>query len=335
LLNAEGVDTPAAYYFKQTGKRATHGNNIQWGSTTIMQLLKNQVYIGNMVQGKRKVSSFKTKKRLVATPDDWIIVENTHEAIIDGYTWDCAQQRISGRKNSASNGNAKINGGGEINIFSGMMRCADCGAAMIFNRKVRKNGEEKKFYRCSRYVNNGSNSCTTHTIDVEVLDAVILHDIRHHAKTAIQDERRLLDRLMVFSDETSKTENAAKEKVLRDTDSRIAFIENAGKKLFEEKIIGNVPDSLFKRMLNDYEREIAELNDKATLLRRQIQDDRSSRADIQRWINLMKECASINELDRATAYQLIDHVSVHEQSDDCGIRTQTVDINYNFVGCIS
>ena len=147
-LNDEGVDTPAEYYFKQTGKRATRGGQ-QWGSMTIMQLLKNQVYIGNMVQGKRKVSSFKTKKRLVTNPDDWIIVEDTHEPIIDRLTWDCVQRRIGSTRRAHSNNTIKVSGADEVNIFSGIIRCADCGAAMAFNRKVEKSGVVRRFYRCS------------------------------------------------------------------------------------------------------------------------------------------------------------------------------------------
>ncbi len=208
-------------------------------------------------------------------------------------------------------------------------------ASMAFNRKVRKNGDEKLFYRCSRYANNGAKSCTTHTIDVEVLESVILHDIQHHAKTAVLDGARLLDRLFAFSGEAYKNETVAREKSLRDAKGRILFIEDASKRLFEEKITGNVPDGLFKKMFADYEREIAELNETAIELRRLIQENRNSRADIQRWMNLMKECVTIDRLDRATAYQLIDQISVHEQSDECGIRMETVQIKYNFVGCIS
>jgi uncharacterized protein YeeX (DUF496 family) len=238
-------------------------------------------------------------------------------------------------KAESSNHTVKTNSTGEVNVFSGIIRCADCGAAMAFNRKVRKSGAEKMFYRCSRYANNGANSCTMHKIDIEVLDTVILHDIRHQAKTAIQDEQRLMDRLLAYSAETCKKENAAKEKSLRDADNRILFIENASKKLFEEKMIGNVPDSLFKKMLADYESEITQLNEKAMELRRQIQEDRDNRADVQRWVSLMKECAAIDRLDRATAYQLIDHVVVHEQYDENGLPTQSIGIKYHFVGCIS
>ena len=93
----------------------------------------------------------------------------------------------------------------------------------------------------------------------------------------IQDERRLMDRLLEFSVETYKNENAAREKTLRDADKRIAFIENAAKKLFEEKIAGNMPDSLFKKLLADYEVEMAMLNEKAATLRQKMKSFRIRR----------------------------------------------------------
>lgn len=147
-LNAEGLDTPAEYYFKQTGKRATRGDNgQQWGSCTIIQLLRNQVYIGDMVQCKRKVSSFKTKKRLVTNPDDWVIVEDTHEPIIDRLTWDSVQKRLDSAGHAHSNHAIKVNSTDEVNTFLGIIRCADLGAAMVFNHRVEKSGVVRWFYR--------------------------------------------------------------------------------------------------------------------------------------------------------------------------------------------
>ena len=335
-LNAEGVDTPAEYYFKQTGKRATRGDNCQqWGSATVIQLLKNQVYIGDMVQCKRKVSSFKTKKRLVTCPDDWVVVENTHEPLIDKYTWDCVQRRMDATKRAPSNNTIKVNGMEEVNLFSGIIRCADCGAAMAFVRRERKSGKEKMIYRCSRYNNNGKEACSTHTIDAEVLESVVLADIQHHADMAARNERRLLDRLLSFSGQEQENKKTAQEKALRDATNRISFIEDASKRLFEEKITGNVPDSLFKKMFADYERELAGLEEKAADLRRTIQGEANGKADVMKWMSLVKECISIDKLDRATAFQLIDHVAVHEQADENGHTTQTVQIKYNFVGYLS
>ena len=95
-----------------------------------------------------------------------------------------------------------------------------------------------------------------------------------------------------------------------------------------------MPDGLFKKILADYQQEIETLNQKAAELREQDQDSHNNRADVKRWMGLIRECSSIKRLDRSTICQLIDQVSVHEQSDECGIRTQTVQIKYNFVGQI-
>ena len=288
-----------------------------------------------MVQCKRKVSSFKTKKRLVTSPEDWVVVEDTHEAIIDRFTWECVQRRMDSTKRAPSHHSIRVNSTDEVNIFSGIIRCADCGAAMAFNRKVGKSGAERRFYRCSRYANSGSKSCSMHTIDADTLESIILSDFQYYAQTAITDEKKLMDRLLSFSRQERRNEKAAQEKILRDATNRISFIEDASKRLFEEKITGNVPDSLFKKMLADYERELSELEDKSADIRQRIKEEASGESDVKKWMGLIKDCVCIGRLDRATAFQLIDHVDVHEQADENGHKSQSIQVNYNFVGCLS
>ena len=238
-------------------------------------------------------------------------------------------------KRTANNSTVKANNNDEVNLFSGIIRCADCGASMAFVRRTRKSGNDKIIYRCSRYNNNGKDVCSTHTIDAEVLECVVLKDIQHHAKMAVKDESALLDRLLSFSGKEAGSKKAAQEKTLHDAVSRIRFIEDASKRLFEEKIMGNVPDGMFKKMFADYETELAMLEEQAAELRRTLQDEADSTSNVERWIELAKECLTIDRLDRATAFQLIDHVAVHEQEDECGLAVQTLQIKYNFVGYLS
>ncbi len=193
----------------------------------------------------------------------------------------------------------------------------------------------RRFYRCSRYANSGSKSCSMHTIDADTLENIILADIQYYTQTAIGDEKKLYDRLLSFSGQECKNKKAAQEKALRDTTNRISFIQDASKRLFEEKITGNVPDSLFKNMLSDYEREINEPEEQSDNIRRQLQDQESSESNVQKWMELIRECVSIDRLDRATAFQLIDNVAVHEQTDKDGHKSQSIQVKYNFVGCLS
>ena len=160
-------------------------------------------------------------------------------------------------------------------------------------------------------------------------------DIQFYAQTAISDEKKLFDRLLSFSGQEQRNEKAAQEKILRDATNRIAFVQEASKRLFEEKITGNVPDNLFKKMFANYERELNGLDDKAADMQRQIQMRASGEANVQQWIDLIKSCVSIDRLDRTTVFQLIDHIAVHEQTDKHGRRTQSIQVKYNFVGYLS
>ena len=119
VLNNEGVLSPRAYYYDQIGRENPLNESMTWNSNTVMQLLKNQVYIGNMAQGKRRVVSFKTKNRAIVPEEDWIIVENTHEALVGKDIWARVQKRI------ASGKSPRVTRSGEISLFAGVARCAD------------------------------------------------------------------------------------------------------------------------------------------------------------------------------------------------------------------
>lgn len=176
-----------------------------------------------------------------------------------------------------------------------------------------------------------------HFMDADTLESIILSDIQFYAKTAVTDEKKLMDRLLSFSGQERQNEKAAQGKALRERDAtnRISFIEDASKLLFEEKIAGNVPESLFRKMLSDYESELSGLEAKAEDIRQNVQEEVNSESDVKTWIKLIKECVSINSLDRATAFQLIDHVDVHEQTDENGHKSQSIQVKYNFVGVLS
>lgn len=88
-------------------------------------------------------------------------------------------------------------------------------------------------------------------------------------------------------------------------------------------------------MLKDYESELSRLEAKAEGIRQNVQEEVNSESDVKTWIKLIKECVSINSLDRATAFQLIDHVDVHEQTDENGHNSQSIQVKYNFVGELS
>lgn len=130
-LNDERVSTPRFYHYEKLGKTnpLTEEKNV-WGSATILQLLRNQVHIGNMVQGKRQVVSFKTKKMRQVSPEDWIIVENTHTPIVDEVTWDRVQEKLSRHHKKI-----RRTKNDTVGLFSGIIKCSDCGLPLAYMRK--------------------------------------------------------------------------------------------------------------------------------------------------------------------------------------------------------
>jgi len=102
IFNNEGIPTPREYFFNRVGKPNPYASDsVSWRSATIIRMLRNQVYIGHMCQGKRRKKSFKMKRRDVVPQDEWIVVENTREPIIDDITWNRVQTILKRNKMSA------------------------------------------------------------------------------------------------------------------------------------------------------------------------------------------------------------------------------------------
>jgi len=149
-LNAIGVPNPAAYkkskgmkyQSPQSGK-----NDGLWSSSTIKSILSNKTYIGYMVQGRYRIKSYKVHTQINVPEDEWYVVPNTHEPIIDSETFDKAQGLQQRDMRTAPEKR-------EVYLFSGFLRCADCKKAMT--RKASKN---HVYYCCRTYRDKSKDKC--------------------------------------------------------------------------------------------------------------------------------------------------------------------------------
>ena len=164
-LNELGIPNPTAYKRKK-GLRYCNPRMYEseglWSAKTVREILRNEVYIGNMVQGRQRVISYKVHERRATERKDWYIVENTHEPIIDGELFAQAQ-RLQERDTRAAVGKRRVS------LFSGFLRCADCGRAMT--RHVSKG---YAYYYCTTYTRRQKSRCTKHTIREDVLEKAVL-----------------------------------------------------------------------------------------------------------------------------------------------------------------
>lgn len=326
LLNRDGITTPNEYFYSTIGKPNPFRNNKNaWGSASVMNILKNPAYYGAMSNGKRAVTSFKNKRIITKSFDDWVIVEGTHEPIITKEQWEEAQH--IGMKNKRDTVRRSANG--EVSIFAGIVKCADCGGNMIFNRKETKSCTHE-FYRCGTYQQKGKNVCQPHRIDYDVLYDAVLADIQQYATLAVDDEKKLIDRILKDNDAFKNKSVARYEKNIRESKNRIQEIDGLLQSLFEEKLNGNVTDAMFKRMATKYEDEQAKLIDEVKQMELELDECKRVQQDLTGWITRIKECLSVDTLTRAVAVELISRIEVSETYDTDGEKTLDLEIFYKF-----
>ena len=328
MLNNEGVLSPRAYYYNRIGRENPLHESMTWNSNTVMQLLKNQVYIGNMAQGKRRVVSFKTKNRVVVPKEEWIVVENTHEAIVSKDTWARVQKRI------ASGKSPRVTRSGEISLFAGIAKCADCGAAMTFNTKT-YDGKTYYIYKCSRYAIHGKSACSIHHVPAAALEEVVLQNIRFNAQLLSVNDEELLSKIIAIGNRGQQQEMKYAKTKLDEAIKRLELVEGMAQKLFEERCTGNVPDSVFKKLMQNYDVEQANLSQIITEKRNMLMEMENATIDVSAWTEEFKQYTNIDKLDRSIVTKLIDTVEVHESTKENGVIKQHITVNYKFVGNLS
>lgn len=140
----------------------------QWNATTVASILDRQEYIGDTVNFKYTIRSYKDKTKVNLPKEEWKIFKNTHEPIIDEYTWNIAQQLRNNRK--------KPTRSGKKSIFSGLLFCYECGKKLYFQSPV-TDTKSKDHYRCSSYKKNTS-LYISHWITDEVLQSLVLENVQ-------------------------------------------------------------------------------------------------------------------------------------------------------------
>lgn len=325
-LNAEGINTPRFYHYEKMGRTnpLTEEKNV-WGSATITQLLKNQVYIGNMVQGKRQVVSFKTKKMRTVPPENWIVVENTHTPLIEKSLWERVQKRLSNPNKKIRR--TKIN---TVGLFSGLVKCSDCGMPLAYMRRQLKE-REKGVYRCSRYNNNGITACTSHYIDEEYISAFVLNDIRTYAHLATAQREELAEKLYKALKKSNSSEIGNIKSKIKTTENRLFEINDRIKNLYEDKCLGKIPEDIAINLMRDFTVEKADLGKGLPELKNKLVNMNETVGSINEWLDMISAYENITELDRETVCGLVESITVFEKDRSTTPVTQEIKIEYRFI----
>ena len=324
-LNKEGVLTPQNYYYQSIGQENPYNKNANtWCSSTIIGILKKEVYIGQMVQSKRAVQSFKTKKVQNLPQEMWVIVENTHEPIIDLETWNAVQLMFETNKNNKT----KKRANGEVSLFANIIRCKDCGSKLSFSSRYLKSGIDS-YYRCSHYLQHSS-VCTPHRIDYEKIYSIVLQDIRNNARLAIEDEEEFLKNLRQIS--LSAKNSEIREYIKRETHlkNRLKEIDILIQKSFEKNVAGLLPDNMLTNLLQTYQQDRTEAERELYSTRKQKLIAENTAADLTEEVSRLKRYSEITELNRTIVSSLIQSIHISEPRRTDGRKEYDIEIRYKF-----
>ena len=331
-LNAEGIQPPGELYYQRQGRSNPRRVNHLWNESTVKVMLRNEAYIGNMVQGKCGTLSYKSKKLVAKPKDQWIRVEGTHEPIISREIWDTVvaidQKRV--RKSNTADG--------VRSIFTGLVYCADCGFKMRnhVERFTYKDGSPGRYssFICGSYSRSGKCACTVHTIYEDALKQLVLADIREKAQYAEYDRERLLAQIIRLKDRERHNRTASYEQELKAASARVSELERLMQNLYEDKCTGVVPQSVFQTLMKKYETERAQKAAAIPELERKVRTQMENRHDADRWAEIIRRYTEITELDETILFELVDRIEVGEARKVGKTRIQDVKVFYRYVGCV-
>ena len=332
-LNEEGVLPPREYHCRCAGKAGSPWrDNGKWSSVTVSGLLRNEAYIGNMVQHKSEVFSYKDRRMTAVPKEEWIRVENTNEPIISMDVWEQCRRMDRGTVHPRQNSMK------ETSLFSGLLYCADCGFAMRcqIERRRRKNGVTARYerYLCGSYSRSGHTACSTHSIPVQVLSELVLNDIWAKADEVFYHEEEIAQCLMERRQKQSRAELSAMQKSMRFLEKRVAELDRLIRSAYEDKVDGSIPAELCAELLRGYQKERAENSTRLQEIEKQQAEMQTAENEVQEWISLIRRYRDIDTLDRETLLKLIDRIEIGEAHTEDGNKVRDIKIYYKFVGYI-
>lgn len=308
ILNDENIPSPSNYknIYNYNATKIKE-NKRAWSYHTIRRILSSEVYKGNLVQKTQKVISYKSKKKIQTHPSERIIVKGTHEPIIEQHIFDLTQEMIS-KKTKAR---PYI---GQTHLFSGMVRCGDCGRMMQYR-------SDSDTFDCSTFKQYGSKYCSSHKLKGNDLNKIIYEVIKKS--------------LIVFNEEKkqekeAKAKNKQKSKdltiiKLSKVDKRLYEINSLKKDIYEDYRNKVLTKEEFLELKNSYQDEENTLIDNKTHLENLIKKNKEENLEYNNWEYLYNKYINVKELNREMLIDYVNDINIYNTNNNI-----VIDINYKF-----
>ena len=300
-LNRQGIMCPMEYKRNQglnISTRFRMHDTAMWSPGTVLRILKNECYLGVMIQGKTTTPNHKSRKKVAKPESEWDRVEGTHEPIISQSQFDAVQALLRRDTRTAPNQES-------LYLFSGYLQCGDCGRNMIRRQRKYKN-HTYGYYTCAGYHNKSG--CSSHMISEDKLYDAVLRAIQTQFAAIIE-----LDRIVQYANELPDSPDSAHR-----FDAQFAKLDGEIRKNQQMKmyLLEHVHDGLLTR--DEYE-------ELSTLYDERIQNNRKARKHVEEmrdnalkmlqtdeWLRKFKEYPDIISLDRVLLSEFVDVIEIFE-----------------------
>ena len=326
ILTERGIETPTMYFHRKgipTPGKIKQDSDV-WAMQSVVHILENEEYLGHTINFKTYRKSYKSKKFYTNPRENWVIVENTQEAIIDQETFDIVQNLRKAKR--------RISDMGTPHILSGMLYCADCGEKMYLCRC--STVKQAEYFNCSTYRKKKKKYCTSHQITAHAVMAMVKNDLRYTIQFANDNKETFMSILKERTEAKNKRELASAIEEKEVAEKRIVALDKIIQSLYEDKVSGKLSEERYIKMSDNYEAEQKELTEKVKTLKADIEKAQTKYDNIQKFMAIVKRYSDFEELTPEILRAFVDKIIIYEKQKVNGHIRHTIEIVYNFVEAI-
>ena len=301
-LNDRGILCPSEYK-KSKGLNYQNPSGSErplWSAKTVSDILKNRLYVGDMVQGRQRVKSYKIHTQEQVPENEWYIVENTHEPIIERPIFEKVQELLKRDTRTAPQKK-------KLYLFSGFLRCADCGKAMS-----RSKVKGTVYYFCRTYKDQSKTACTKHSVKHNRLEAAVLYAIQQQVYLAVHYANTLE---YISTAPLQKSQSIRIEALIDAKEKERSKIMRYKQSIYQDWKDGEITHSDYRHMSEDYERQIAALGEVLKNLHAEREELQNGITAESPCLVVFKKFENIDKLTREVLVELVDHIKVHENGN--------------------
>lgn len=323
-LREEKILTPSAYKeskglnFKNQNSKKCGSERFLWSQSTIKRILSNEVYIGTLIQGREKKLSYKSKKKVAAPKEEWVVIENNHEPIIPAEDFYKAREILSLRRKFSKVSDKEH----KAYPLAGKVKCQSCGRTMARSGQKGKNGN---YLRCGSAGGQFSEKCADHSVKYQALEWEILRALQNNVDDVLSNKEDF-EYIMLRAMEEKEFSAAELRNRLKNLYGRKDKLNSTLKNCFMDKYSGDIDDVMFLELKNELKGKMQSVLSEIAACENELKVYTESK-NKEKYRDFIKKRCAFGELTNEIAYNFINFVEVGDK-DENGVREVVVHWNF-------